>query len=291
MPDYPLEPVTPDPKKLRRTALILVAIMILGGIVILRAYEKRTEEGEKDSRPSFVTQITEAKDLRFVRQDGKMGDLMSLKGKVLVVQCLPQSQPDAMTTGVMKRLSEKYAGESGVALVTLMLDPGPAEGLKGELEKLAGGLGAGLPQWTVGSTERATLHKFIKNEFKANMLPHEDGGKWVYDGSLVVIDKSRRVRRAVIPQVAGGAAYVAAFDFAQAQEWDEKGIKTSKEPGAPSNVSQLETLLGDTVGFLLKEENEPEKQPNLFLYTAIGFALLCVLLIVKSRAAREGPHP
>lgn len=282
MPDYTLEPVTPDPKKLLRTALILVAIMIVGGVVILKAYEKRTQEGEKDPRPSFVTQISETKDLSFMRQDGKLTDLMSLKGKVLVVQCLPQSQPDEMTTGAMKRLSEKFQDNADFALVTLMLDPGPADGLKDELEKLAGTLGATLPQWTVGTNERQTLHKFVKNEFKGNMLPHEEGGKWLYDASLVLIDKNRHVRRAVVPQERGGAAYVAAFDFDQAKGWDDKGILTKTEL---SNVQQIEALLGDTVGILLKEEVAPEKQSNAFLYTAFGFALLCILLILKSRIA------
>lgn len=281
-----MEPVTPDPKKLRRTAWILVAIMAAGGILILKAYEKRTQDGEKDPRPSFVTQISETKDLSFIRQDGKVTDLISLRGKVLVVQCLPQSQPDEMTTGVMKRLSAKYAGNADFALVTLMLDPGAADGLKDELDAFAGTLGAALPQWTVGSNERPTLHKFVKNEFKGNMLPHQEDGKWLYDGSLVLIDKNRHVRRAVIPQKRGGAAYVATFDFSQAAEWDKKGIKTGTELG---NVEQMEVLLGDTIGILLKEEAGAEKQSKAFLYVAFGFALLCVLLILKSRAAARPP--
>lgn len=288
MPDHTLEPVTPDPKKLRRTALILVGIMIIGGIVILKAYEKRTREGEKDPRPSFVTQISGTKDLKFMRQDGEVTDLMSLKGKVVVVQCLPQSQPDEMTIGVMKRLSEKFADKEDFALVTLMLDPGPADGLKDELEKLAGTLGATLPQWTVATNERPTLHKFVKNEFKANRLPHVEDGKWLYDGSLVLIDKNRHVRRAVVPQKRGGAAYVAAFDFAQAKEWDDKKITTKTKL---SNVEQIEVLLGETVGVLLKEKVTPEKQSKAFLYVAFGFALLCVLLILKSRAAPRGRKP
>jgi hypothetical protein len=53
-----LEPVNPDPKKLRRTALILVAVMIIGGIVILKAYEKRNKESVNDDRPSFVARIS-----------------------------------------------------------------------------------------------------------------------------------------------------------------------------------------------------------------------------------------
>ena len=290
MPDYEMEPVTPDPKKLRRTAWILVAIMVAGGFLILKAYEKRTEEGQGDDRPSFVTQISQQKDLTYIRQDGKVEDLMSLKGKVIVVQSLPQSQPDAMTTGVMKRLSERFAEEDDFALVTLMLDPGEPEGLKGELEKLAGELGAELPQWTVATNDRTTLHKFIKNEFKAHTLPHEADGKWVYDGSLVLIDKGRHVRRAVIPQKRGGAAYVAAFDFGQAEDWDGQGLKTGT---GNTNVQELEALLGKTAETLLAEEaGDPRRQGGAtVLYVGIGFALLFLLLIIKSRRSRNAAMP
>lgn len=285
-----MEPVTPDPKKLRRTAWMLVCIMVVGGFVILKAYEKRTEEGEGDDRPSYVTQISGQKDLRFIRQDGEVEDLMSLKGKVIVVQSLPQSQPDGQTTGVMKRLSEHLADEDDFVLLTLMLDPGEPEGLKGELEGLAGELGAELPQWTVATNDRETLHKFIKNEFKANMLPHEADGKWVYDGSLVLIDRNRHVRRAVIPQKRGGAAYVAAFDFAQAQEWDAEGILTKTEN---TNVEELEILLGKTIDTLLAEKAEDSRQKGgaTVLYVGMGFALLFLLLIIKSRTKRNAARP
>jgi len=254
MADTDLEPTIPDPKKLRMTALILVAIMIVGGILILKAYEKRTQEGEKDKRPSFVTQISDQKDLTFIRQDGKISELEALKGKVIVVQSLPRSEPDEITVGVMKRLSEKYAGRKDFALVTLLLDPGPADGLQEELKSVVETTGAELPQWTVASNERPTLHRFIKNEFKATMLPYEKDGKWHYDRSLVLIDRNRHVRRAVVPQKRGGAAHVAAFDFEQAQEWDGQGLKTGVDR---SNVEQMEVLLNDTIEILLNEKDKP----------------------------------
>lgn len=251
MPATELEPVKADAKKLRRTAWILVAIMIAGGVLILSAYEKRANEGAADDRPSFVGRISELKDLSFMRQDGRIIDLMDMKGKVVLVQCLAQGGPDPVTTEVMKHFSEEYTGNPELMLLTLMLDPGSAENLEAELRQMAENLGAALPQWTVGSTERETLHRFIKNEFKANMLPHEESGKWIYDRSLVLIDRNRHVRRAVIPQKRGGAAYVAAFDFEQAGKWDEEGIKTGTNL---SNLRQMEILLGETIRKLLGEE-------------------------------------
>jgi cytochrome oxidase Cu insertion factor (SCO1/SenC/PrrC family) len=286
MSEMKLEPVVPDPKKLRRTALILVLIMIVGGVVILKAYEKRSKEGAKDDRPSFVTQISETKDLTFMRQDGEVTDLISLKGKVLVVQSLPQSQPDEMTTGVMGRLAGKFSGNDDVVLVTLMLDPGPAVGLQAELDTLATDLGAELPQWLVGSNDKPTLHRFIKNEFKANMMPHEVDGDWKYDQSIVLIDRNRHVRRAVIPQK-NGRSYVVPFDFEQAQEWDRDGIKTGNDL---TNTGQMEELLGSTLEILLDESLQKKKgiEPaRILLGVGLGFVLLIGLILLKSRSSRK----
>ena len=296
MPALDLEPVVPDPKKLRRTAWILVAIMIVGGFVILKAYGKRTQEAKSDDRPNFVTQISERKDLTFMRQDGKVTDLMSLKGKVLVVQSLPQGQPDDLSTDVMKRLAGEYAGNGDVVLVTLVLDPGPAEALPAQLQAVAADLGAQLPQWVVGSNEKETLHKFIKNEFKANMLPYEEGGKWVYDRSLVLIDRNRHVRRGVHLTMKADqpdvvlSNQVVAFDFRQAVEWDENGLITGTDL---SNVQRMEELLGKTIETLLAEKGDvkPRKSPAALLMVGIGFALFFILLILKTKAARNHSQP
>lgn len=282
-----LEPVTPDPKKLRRTAFILILLMIVGGVVILKAYEKRSKEAAKDNRPSFVTRITERKDLVFKRQDGEFKELLSMKGKVVVVQCLASTQEDNLTTPVMKRLAEQYQNSDDVVLVTLMLDAGPSEGLKDQLAGLAEKLGATLPQWTVAANDQPTLHKFIKNEFKANLLPYQKDGTWIYDRSLFLIDKNRHVRKAVVPQKRGGAPFVASFDFEQAKKWDDQGLETKTDK---TNLEQLELLLGETIEVVRKEKIEAPKgqNPAVLLYVGAGFVLLFFVLVIKSKSS---PNP
>jgi cytochrome oxidase Cu insertion factor (SCO1/SenC/PrrC family) len=251
-----LEPVEVDPKVLRRTAWILVVVMVLGGSLILIAYQKMAREVAKDTRPSYVTQISERKDLLFKRQDGELAELKWMKGKVVVVQSVPRADVDELTTGVMRRLAERYKERDDFELVTLMLDAGGQDEVDEELKDLAEKLGAELPKWTVGTNEQETLHKFIKNEFKANLLPYEKDGKWKYDGSLVLIDKDRHVRRAVVPQERGGAPYVTGFDFQQAAGWDRDEIKTGTEF---TNVEEMERLLIKTVEILLEESAEKGK--------------------------------
>jgi len=80
-----LEPAVRDPKKLRRTAWILVGMMILGGWLIFAAYNKWASQRAGDDRPSIVHRIQPERSLRVVRQDGKTADLMDLRGKVFAI--------------------------------------------------------------------------------------------------------------------------------------------------------------------------------------------------------------
>lgn len=253
-----LEPVTPDPRKLRRTAWILVAIMILGGTLVLKAYENWVREKSSDTRPAFVGRLSKERDLPVLRHDGKITGLHDLAGKVCVIHAISISEPEssANVVAVLQRLSARYADEPGFAIVSLAIDPGPPETVATTLATAATTLGAGLPQWWVASTEPEIVHKFVKKEFKASLLPHRANDRWVYDTSIVLVDKNRHIRRAVVPQKRGGPSYVAPFDIDQAVKWDSEGKKVSPEEPEKSNAAELESLLVRTIDELLKEPLE-----------------------------------
>ena len=271
LPDPSLEPAIRDPKKLRNTALILVAIMLLGGVLILlrykhvaaeaerKAYENFAQEqksslndASRENRPAYIYRITPERDLRVLRQDGQIANLVDLRGKLIAVNVMSLRDPQAAQRSleVMKRLAAARAETADLALVTLIVDPRPSEKLRTVLEEAAAANGMRLPQWWLGSNEPKTLHKFIKNELKATTYPNELSGKWDYDASIVLIDKNGHIRRAVVPQKQGGDPFVATFDFDQAAAWDAKGAKTGTEH---SNVEQLEILLNRTIDKLLAE--------------------------------------
>lgn len=254
------EPAVRDPKKLRRTAWILVAIMILGGTLVLLSYEKWAKKQSADDRPSMVHRIRKERDLRVIRQDGKTADLYDLRGKVWVVNVtsLAKSETSARSMAVMKRLAEKHASTPDFHLVTLALDPAPADRIVGLLEKGAKDHAITLPQWWLATNEAATLHKFIKSELKSNVFPHEEDGVWVYDTSIVLIDKNGHLRRAVVPQKRGGQPFVATFDFDQAAQWDKDGILTGTDR---NNEGELEKLLETTIETLLQEPLESPSKP------------------------------
>jgi cytochrome oxidase Cu insertion factor (SCO1/SenC/PrrC family) len=255
-PPPDLQPAVPDPKRLRRTAWILVAIMVIGGILVLKAYESWAVARADDARPSVAHRIRKERDLRVVRQDGSTADLFDLRGKVWAVHVVSLMDADAASRsfGVMKRLAAAHAGNDVFRLVTLVVDP-PADASEtaARLRQFADEHDLRLPQWWVATNEAATLHKFIKSELKASRFPYEEGGRWVFDTSVVLIDRGGHLRRAVVPQKRGGAPYVAVFDFDQAAEWDARGVKTGTHL---NNEAQLEALLRDTIDSLLSETQD-----------------------------------
>jgi len=248
------EPVVPDPRKIRLTALILVVIMVVGGIVILKAYERWTVKSADDDRPRFYYRITKERDLRIMRQDGEVVDLWDLHGKVWVLQVASIAQPEtgAVSAGVMERLAETFADEPDFALVTLVLDPIPRDELEATLAKAAEDRGIRMPQWWLGTNDAVDLHRFVKNQLKAGIHPHvNDDGKWVFDTTLTLIDRNRHIRHAVVRQKNHpGPPYLAAFDFDESAGWDAQGIKTGTDR---SNVEELESLLEKTIRQILEE--------------------------------------
>ncbi len=251
-PPEHLEPAKRDPKRLRRTAFALVGIMILGGILVLTAYEKFADTKVDDTRPAIIHRITKERDLRVIRQDGQTADLFDLRGKVVAIHVLDSTSPatSGISNRVMHRLSEKHAANPDFALVTLVVNPLPAEHAATNLKSIASQHAIELPQWWLATNEPKTLHKFIKNELKATTFPHPSDAGWQFDTSIYLLDKQGHLRRAVIPQKNGGTPYVSPFDFDQAANWDNQGTKTGT---GKSNVEQLEIILTETIDTLLAE--------------------------------------
>lgn len=250
-----LEPAVRDPKKLRRTAWILMGIMLVGGFLVLKAYENWATGQATDTRPALVHRIQKERDLRLLRQDGKMAELFDLRGGVFALNVLSLRDPEAASRSmaVMTRLAQQRAGEKDFHLVTLVIDPIPANQLRDTLAKAAEAHGMKLPQWWLGSNEPGTLHKFIKNELKASVFPNESSGRWNYDPAIVLIDRNGHLRRAVVPKTRNGRPAkpeVVGFDFDQAAQWDADGMKTGTDR---SNEAELEILLGKTIDRLLAE--------------------------------------
>ena len=255
------EPAVRDPKKLRRTALILVGMMVITGPWIYFLYKKKVNERlehERESggnRPAIIHRIQPERSLRVIRQDGETADLMDLRNHVFAIHVvhLDQLEESQLSTEVLKRTATQFAEVEDFRIVTLILNPGKADEALGKLKEAASKMEVELPQWWVATNQQETLTKFIRKELKPTMPPGEVDGRWVFDPRIVLVGRNGHLRRAVVPQKRGGPPYIATFDFDQAAEWDEQGKKTGTEL---SNAEQLEALMWATIEKLLAESYE-----------------------------------
>jgi len=241
----PLIPAERDPVKLRRTALTLVTLMIVSAIGVYIAYMKLAERQASDETPSFKGRIE--KNFKVWRQDESEGDLAEMDGEVYVIAPVLFSKPETWrhTREVLERLSRRYAERSDFHIICLTVDPEgePPAKLKGYAEEL----GAKLPQWWLGATREESVHKFLKNILKMEMIPHKVDEEWVYDGTLVVIDRDRHIRKGTV-RTDKRARMDAPFDFEAAAKWDAE----HPTPGDPTRVSRdLENLLQHVIDHVL----------------------------------------
>lgn len=244
-PAQHLEPAVRDPRKLRNTALILAAIMIASAVGIFVAYVKLAERQANDDTPSFKGRIE--KNFKVWRQDESEGDIASMEGEVIVIAPVLFSEPERWkhTRGVLERLSKRYADRKDFHILCLTIDPENEPPKK--LAEYSKELGATLPQWWLAATREESTHKFLKNVLKMETIPHKKDGKWIYDGTLVVVDRDRHIRKGTV-KMSDRFRTDAKFDFEAAAAWGEE----HPVDGDPTRVSRdLEDLLIHVIDHVL----------------------------------------
>ena len=242
-----LEPAVRDPRKLRNTALILAAIMIASAIGIFIAYVKLAERQANDDTPSFKGRIE--KNFKVWRQDESEGDIASMEGEVIVIAPVLFSEPERWqhTRGVLERLSKRYADRKDFHILCLTIDPENEPPKK--LGEYARELGATLPQWWLAASREESVHKFLKNVLKMETIPHKKDGKWIYDGTLVVIDRDRHIRKGTV-KMSDRFRTDAKFDFEAAAAWGRE----HPVDGDTTRVSRdLENLLVHVIDHVLAQ--------------------------------------
>lgn len=253
-PAQDLEPAERDPKKLRRTGIILVVLMLVSGVGILLAYNRSAKRQAGDDRPALGSGRLD-KNFRVWRQDESEAGLLDLAGDVFVISAVSFEQPDGWRTtrGVLEDLKQRYGGRDDFHIVMLTVDPENEPPRK--LAGYAADLGAELPFWWLAGASEESTHKFLKNRLKGQMVPHQTDGEWKYDPSLVLVDRDRHLRQATIrARNAAGKELnfrnPVPFDFEQAAQWDAEGRSEGLEK---SNVETLEDLLHKTIDHLLEQ--------------------------------------
>jgi cytochrome oxidase Cu insertion factor (SCO1/SenC/PrrC family) len=248
-PAEDLEPVVVDPRKLRRTAWILGAIMLIGGFTIYFSYLKAAERDANDDRPSIVARLSKQSDFGFFRQDGTPGKMSELYGGVWLVCGFSAKQPESWqaTREVLKRMSERYADRTDFHILCLTVDPQNEDKL---LAPVADELGAKLPQWWFASAGQEYIQKFLKNDLKLEIIPHQENGQWVYDPTVTVIDRDLHLRKGTV-KVSKHQRKAYPFNFEQAAKDDRS--KSRPFDDLQSTTKKLEELMIQVIDYTLAQ--------------------------------------
>ncbi|MGE9270287.1 MAG: SCO family protein [Verrucomicrobiales bacterium] len=264
-PAQDMEPAERDPVKLRRTAFILVGMMVLGAVFVLIAYNRDAARRAEDDRPAMISRING--NFRLWRQDESEAALLDMEGKVIVIAPVVFSQSDwGATREALKALAERYEEGGEVRVLMLTLDPESESPEK--LAQYAEELGAELPFWWLAAARDESVHKFVKNRLKANLYPYQEDGVWIYDPSLVLVDRHRHIRKPTIRMRKPSGKWLnervpVNLDFVEAARLDAEGIPAGYEwdeegnqmPISASNVEAMKELLFKTVDQLLAEDH------------------------------------
>jgi cytochrome oxidase Cu insertion factor (SCO1/SenC/PrrC family) len=247
LPATNLEPAERDPRKLRKTALILVGLMVVSAVGVLYAYMGWSEQQAADDRPAIIARLGDDMEFGVVRQDSSGGKLSDLYGDVWVIHAVCPSQPESWkaTREVIQRLNKHYEGRKDFHIVTFSIDAdkdGPEVMLP-----LSKELGGDLPKWWFASAGQTYVHKFLKNTLKGGIMPYQKDGKWIYDPVITVIDRDRHIRQATL-RIGKYRRQPLTFDFEQAANWDSQ---KRTEGLQKSNVETMEDLLYHTIDQLL----------------------------------------
>lgn len=213
--------------QLRRTALVITFVMLVGGFLVATAYIIKLRAEARDPRPHIVGRLTQAFGAR--DQHGKAFVTTQLQDKISLVT--PLSGKDAVrmeeSLRVMKMVAEKYPGDDLFRFVGITVDPesdGP-EQLRGMLE----GLGvADDPRWFFVQAEEKNARGYLRSKLRletVETIPVDGEKVKRFRSAIVLLDQNLHVLE---PQ----------YDFNLAREVQEDAKRVLKEE--PKEAERLQ---------------------------------------------------
>ena len=194
-----LEPAERNPAELRRTALILVAIMIVGAAFVLYAYKKH-EQGIDPNRPPITAKIT--RNLAAKNQRDEFASLSFLEGKVWFAApfCCSQLNENKRAIAAMKEIDAHYKDRNDIHFVLMSIE-GVDQGITPQqLAEAAQQLGVDGTRWTLLTSNNTKKQRgYIKDQLKLGIVsPRESGdpaGKWKFPSEIALVDQGLHMRR------------------------------------------------------------------------------------------------
>lgn len=252
-----LEPADRDPVKLRNTALLLVAFMVVGSFTILWAYNRFAEKTQGSERPSFLTALGGADEVHMLTSDGERRTLDTMLGNVVLAfavtkELYPESQPTI--AAVREVLAQYPEGDKRPKLLVFVLDGDEED--PASVAEVLGEFGQEPDVWRVPASEdrKDSLRAFMKSKIRFGIYPHEKDGKIIYDSQLILLDQHLQIRGAVGVPIG--------WDFEKVAGWEDeyaKALETHEEGNLsmpPISTSELRLLLKQSIDYLYANPNE-----------------------------------
>jgi len=231
----PLVPAERNPKAIFITVLCLIGIMV-GGIFVTKAYIRLLKRQQTEFRPEYKKRLQ--KNFQMVRHDREAVSLDQLVGKIWLAAPFVSHQPESgqASRDAMVAMASEFSENEDV--IFLLLAVSPETDSVEKMQVFAQGHELTLPQWWLVGAEGEKIRKFMKNELRFGIFPHQENEVWEFDTSVVIVDRQRHIR--------------GHFDFDRAAIENAKYVKAKgKDPGYPRLMLER---LQKTIDYLLTND-------------------------------------
>lgn len=215
MPIDELEPAERDPVKLRKTGVILLVLMLVGGVMIMAAYLVKRKAELAEDRPSIRGRLT--RNLAVVNDRKEGVDLGQLEGKVWLATPICLSEPERMERALaaMRWAEGEFEGRDDLRFVCLAVDP--ERDLPENLATFREEEGLGDRWWLVAAGEDS-IRSYLKNQMKLGDVRAGKDGAVSFDSMVLLVDRHLHLRPA--------------YDFNRAWAVEEAAARLlAEEPG------------------------------------------------------------
>lgn len=229
-----LEPAEVNPAQLRKTAFILVGLILIGAVAVTSSYIATTKRQREDPRPAFVNELKGH--IKLQLSDGTVVDTSDIQEDVWLYY---QTSFDQRDSHPEREAALALLPEEGVRQVVFFVDMDPNnEEDKARMATLEQEPGV----WKVAAKAKV-MEKYLKAGIRFGTIPHMKDGELVYDSSVALLKRDRPAGKNPRIHIRGEM-----FDFQKAME----EALQRKNPEAIEGY-QKDWFLRDHILYLLNE--------------------------------------
>lgn len=248
-----LEPVERDPAKLRKTAFILTAVMLIGGVLVMADYLRTIRAQDATGRPAFEGRLN--RNFAAVGHDKKLVTVGELEGKVWLATAVVLAQKDktAENIAALQKAATHFKDRDDLHFVVFTADPETDQPER--MAAFAAELGLeNDPRWWFAAAGEEQMRGFLRTQLKlgATGFKEVEGGKVLMFPTVIrVVDRHRHLRGG---RFDFGTALAVQEDARQMLKNDPERAAQLKAEEQTEAVQLLQDKLHERIDFILNEK-------------------------------------